>query len=86
MASPAEDFSTLNLGQPTHIAQRSSSWFDKSTWQGGEIPNAGAKVAINNGVSVTYSGQNDAALHSIDVDGQLKFAANVAPLQKMHGL
>ncbi|MFK8185516.1 MAG: G8 domain-containing protein [Phormidesmis sp.] len=77
MASPAENFGTLNLGQPTHIAQRSGSWFDATTWQGGEIPDTEAKVAINNGVSVIYDGQNDAALHSIEVDGQLQFAANV---------
>ncbi len=73
----ANGIDAFNLGQPTHVAQRSGVWFDPATWQGGVVPGNGAKVAIAQGLSVTYNGKSDARLDTIDVDGQLRFATAV---------
>ncbi len=74
MASPTADISFLNLGQPTHVARQSGSWFDPNTWQGGSVPGNGANVAIAPNLTVTYDGKSDVRLASVDIDGQLKFA------------
>lgn len=63
--------------QATHVAIRSGSWFDSNTWQGGRIPQDGAHVLIQDGVSVTYNRESNARLGTIRVDGALKFAQNV---------
>jgi hypothetical protein len=70
----SSDLNSLNLGQPTHVARQSGSWFDPNTWQGGSVPGNGANVAIASNLSVTYDGKSDARLAAVDIDGQLKFA------------
>lgn len=59
--------------EATHIAIADGDWFDSSTWYNGEIPNAGAKVLIPEGIDVNYAGVEDASLFTIRVDGRLSF-------------
>ncbi len=74
MTSSTADIGAIGLGQPTHVARQSGSWFDPGTWQGGSVPGNGANVAIAPNLTVTYDGKSDARLASVDIDGQLKFA------------
>ncbi|NEP18780.1 MAG: hypothetical protein F6J97_18085, partial [Leptolyngbya sp. SIO4C1] len=60
----------------THIATKSGSWFDPSTWKGGKVPGDGARVLINKDVSVRYDGESEARLKTVRLDGQLTFATN----------
>jgi hypothetical protein len=60
----------------THVAVKSGSWFDPATWQGGKIPNDGARAYIPEGFSVTYDGESAARLKTLRVDGTLQFAAD----------
>ena len=62
--------------EATHIAIGNGDWFDPDTWYNGEIPDAGAKVLIPKGVSVTYDGESDASLFTVRVDGELSFATD----------
>lgn len=66
--------SSINLGQPTHIARKNGDWFDPNTWQSGKVPGKSANVWIGQGVSVFYNGQSDARLSSVKIDGALSFA------------
>lgn len=59
--------------EATHIAITDGDWFDSATWYNGEIPDAGAKVLIPEGIDVTYAGVEDASLFTIRVDGRLSF-------------
>jgi Ca2+-binding RTX toxin-like protein len=59
--------------EATHIAITDGDWFDTATWYNGEIPDAGAKVLIPEGIDVTYAGVEDASLFTIRVDGRLSF-------------
>lgn len=59
--------------EATHIAIADGDWFDSSTWYNGEIPDAGAKVLIPEGIDVNYAGVEDASLFTIRVDGRLSF-------------
>lgn len=59
----------------THTAINNGSWFSASTWKEGKIPGDGARVVIQDGVSVTYDAESDARLETIRVDGTLSFAS-----------
>ena len=60
----------------THIAVNHGSWFDPNTWQDGIIPNDNADVLISEGLEVFYDQQSDSRIHTIRVDGSLKFSEN----------
>lgn len=60
----------------THIAINNGSWFDSSTWKGGTIPGNGARVMIEEGVTVRYDGESEARLKTVRLDGTLTFAHN----------
>ena len=51
---------------------RSGDWFDPATW-GGEVPGAGARVVVPDGMSVVYNGMSAAEIATIRVDGVLSF-------------
>lgn len=76
----AEHMAFLDLApvdEATHIAVKDGSWFDPTTWAGGEIPGEGAKVLIPKGVSVRYDGESADSLFTVRVDGMLEFATDV---------
>ncbi|MGF1480664.1 MAG: G8 domain-containing protein [Cyanophyceae cyanobacterium] len=60
----------------THVAVNDGSWFDAGTWKDGAIPDDDADVLIPKGTKVVYDGKSDASLHTIRVDGTLRFAHN----------
>src|SRR5258708_7826769 len=53
---------------------RSGPWSAPSTWEGGQLPAAGARVQIRAGHTVRYDVSSDRALRSIHVAGTLTFA------------
>src|SRR5258708_3635902 len=53
---------------------RSGPWSAPSTWQGGKVPGAGARVQVRAGHSVTYDLACDRVIRSIHVAGTLTFA------------
>lgn len=78
-AKMAEHMAVLNLvpvGDATHVAVASGSWFDPATWAGGQIPGNGARVHIPEGVSVAYDGESSVSLYTVRVDGMLEFATD----------
>lgn len=75
-----EHMAALNLvptNEATHVAVNNGSWFDPNTWASGEVPGAGAKVWIPEGVEVAYDGQSPVSLFTVRVDGALDFATDV---------
>jgi len=62
--------------EATHTAVASGSWFDASTWAGGQIPGANARVIIPAGLDVTYDGTSEASIFSIGVMGALTFSTS----------
>lgn len=62
--------------QATHRAIRSGSWFDTTTWAGGEIPGNNARVVVPDGLSLSYDGESNARLKTVRLDGTLTFAAD----------
>jgi hypothetical protein len=51
----------------------SGAWSSPSTWQYGQIPSAGANVLVPAGVHVRVDGLLTAELHTLRVDGLLRF-------------
>lgn len=78
-AKAAEHMAVLDLvkvADATHIAVKSGSWFDPSTWANGEIPGDGAKVVVPDGVEVLYDAESEASIFTVRVDGALTFATD----------
>jgi hypothetical protein len=72
----AEHVAMLDLvraADATHKAQRDGTWSDARTWQGGQVPPAGATVLIPKGHVVTVDSIVDAILRAVRVDGTLRF-------------
>lgn len=68
--------SLITSNNATHTAVKSGSWFNPSTWKGGRVPGADAKVIIPKGLTVKYDDVSDTRLFGLRVDGQLDFATN----------
>lgn len=66
MSNPYNDF--------THRATSSGDWNDSSIWESGSLPDDGAQVLIEDGVTVEFSHQEDSWFKSVQVDGTLKFS------------
>jgi hypothetical protein len=70
-------FQLLRYDQVTHIAMADGPWSSPNTWHDGMIPAAGANVLIPSGVTVTVDGVLPAELHTVRVDGTLRFDPHV---------
>jgi hypothetical protein len=57
---------------------RSGPWSAATTWEGGKVPGAGARVQIRTGHRVEYDVASDAVIRSIHVAGILSFARDRA--------
>ncbi|PSP76568.1 hypothetical protein BRC81_13235 [Halobacteriales archaeon QS_1_68_20] len=57
----------------THRATASGEWSSPGTWADGEVPGDGARVLIEDGVSVTVASRLSARLRTVRVDGALRF-------------
>jgi len=53
---------------------KSGPWSDAATWEGGQVPGAGARVQVRANDHVTYDVQSDKAIRFIHVAGELSFA------------
>lgn len=53
---------------------KNGAWSEPTTWTGGKVPGAGAKVLIRAAHEVTYDVESDAALRAINVAGVLRFS------------
>ena len=74
-----EHMALLNLvpqNEATHIAVNSSSWFNPSTWENGQVPGDNAKVIIPHGLTVKYDGESNARLFTLGVYGEMNFATD----------
>ncbi|MDC0936182.1 G8 domain-containing protein, partial [Pirellulales bacterium] len=67
-------FQLVRYADVTHMAVASGDWSNPTTWQGGNIPAAGAKVLIPLGVDVEVDGILGPEIATIRVDGTLTFA------------
>jgi hypothetical protein len=63
---------------PLVRSQRSGSWSASSTWEGGAVPGAGARVQVRPGHRVVYDASSDRPIRSIHVGGTLAFATDRA--------
>jgi len=64
----------VDAEEATHVAVKSGSWFDPSTWQNGEVPGANARIVIPEGIAVDYDSVSTAPLFSLRVDGEISFS------------
>jgi hypothetical protein len=51
-------------------------WSAPTTWEGGVVPGAGARVLIRAGHTITYDAKADAVIRAINVAGTLAFAGD----------
>jgi hypothetical protein len=71
--------SALSLAEEGPItirSARSGNWSALSTWEGGSAPQAGARVVVRTGHTVTYDVSSDQAIRFIHVAGTLAFATD----------
>jgi hypothetical protein len=64
----------LDPAQATNVAVQDGDWSAASTWQGGLIPAAGAKVFIPEMIDVVYDAGSSPALSWIRNEGSLSFS------------
>jgi hypothetical protein len=57
----------------THVATESGDWTDPSTWDGTGVPDDGARVHVEETVSVRVAERLNDRLRSVRVDGELRF-------------
>src|SRR5262249_46528172 len=55
---------------------KSGPWSAPTTWKGGKVPGAGARVQVCRGHTVTYDLKSDQAIRLIHVAGTLSFAGD----------
>jgi hypothetical protein len=75
----SEHASLLDLvpaAKATDIAAQDGKWSDPRTWKAGRPPADGADALIPAGVTVTLDGVQQAGLHTLRVDGALRFATD----------
>ena len=63
----------LSSGVQAQEAIRDGLWSDTSTWSGGNIPEAGAQVTINDGINVVLD-TNTPELGGLTISGKLSFS------------
>jgi hypothetical protein len=61
----------------THTAVWDGDWNDPKTWYRGQVPSAGARVLIPEGVHVQIGALLETRIFTIRVDGELEFATDV---------
>src|SRR5215471_12254705 len=66
-------FSTTAPAAELIRSAKSGPWSAAATWEGGQVPAAGARVQVRAGHRVVYDVQSDAAIRSLHVAGTLTF-------------
>src|SRR6266849_450802 len=71
----AEHLAMLDLvprSDATHTAVQDGPWSDPVTWKNRQVPNAGAKVVIPKGRTVTVATLQKTPIQTVRVDGTLR--------------
>lgn len=55
---------------------KSGPWSATSSWEGGAVPGAGARVLIREGHTIAYDVKADAVIRAVNVSGELVFATD----------
>src|SRR6478735_6326362 len=67
-------FGSLSGAEPVIRSTQSGPWSAAATWNGGEVPSAGARVLIRPGHVVTYDVNSNVAIQAVQIGGTLTFA------------
>ncbi len=69
-------------GKPADLIRsaKSGAWSSPATWEGGKVPDAGARVQVREGHIVLYDVKSEKVLRFIHVAGTLSFAPNMDTL------
>ncbi len=63
-------------GPPVIRSTRSGLWSAPATWDGGQVPGAGARVLIRPGQRIVYDVKSPHVIRAINIAGTLSFAAD----------
>lgn len=73
----------LALASPNFAAEpgviksaKSGPWSAASSWEGGAVPGAGARVLVREGHTIAYDVKADAVIRAVNVSGELVFATD----------
>ena len=68
----------LFAAEPPAVSRslRSGPWSATTTWEGGRVPGAGARVLVREGHTVQYDLVSDQAIRAVNVAGTLTFATD----------
>ena len=75
----AAHFAMLDLvpyGAVSHVATHDGNWSDPASWLDGRVPGNGANVLVPSGVMLTVDGTFTDSMHTLRVDGHLRFATD----------
>ena len=76
MAHPAA-MALVSLDQATNTVVSSGNWSDPAVWQNGAIPQAGARIVIPQGMTLTVDSVMETEFKTIGIHGTLNFATDV---------
>src|SRR5947208_1387662 len=60
--------------EPVTRSAANGAWSAATTWEGAQVPAAGARVLIRPGHTVTYDVKSDAVIRAVQIGGTLTFA------------
>ena len=66
------------IASATHVVARSGAWSDPRVWQGGVLPEDGARIHVPTGMAVVVDRILDPEFKTVRVDGMLRFAPYVS--------
>jgi Ca2+-binding RTX toxin-like protein len=75
-----EHCASMQLATPagaSHVLVATGNWSDEAVWENGVLPTDEADVYIPAHLTVTVDGVIDAVLHSVRIDGTLRFRTSV---------
>lgn len=61
----------------THVTVANGSWFNPAIWNTGTVPNAGARVLVDSGFTVTYDAVSETEIDWLRVNGTLQFSTTL---------
>src|SRR5262249_39801070 len=70
------DSAKPQAAEPVIHSVKSGAWSAPTTWEGGKVPGAGARVQVRPGHEIVYDVNSDQVIRGINVAGALRFAAD----------
>ncbi len=62
----------------THAAVKDGDWCHPNTWHNQTVPGDNARVVIPSGIDVVFNQVDESRLHTVRVDGSLRFASDTS--------